>query len=181
MNSTRPTLKLKFKISPILQKKLEVYLPNKVNVTTKPKSATLSPKAKELKNNHAAKEINNARNKIHKNTSAVKVDREIINVRRVRHKAQYQEVLHILQKLYPHSFTIPVKLLAIGIHKELLQLAPNGFSRKRIRMFLRKYCQSFMYQKILVEGAVRVNLDGSEHSKVTKEQVPIQRKFKPKT
>ncbi|WP_342226670.1 ProQ/FINO family protein [Rickettsia endosymbiont of Urophora cardui] len=41
-----------------------------------------------------------------------------------------------------------------------------------MKRFFRRYCSDYRYKKLLVEGAQRFNLDGTNASLVTKEEVP---------
>ncbi|KJW01923.1 ProQ/FinO family protein [Rickettsia argasii] len=77
-----------------------------------------------------------------------------------------------IQTKYPLCFSIPAKLLTIGIHKEIITTEKEHFSNQQIRRFFKRYCSDKRYKKLLVEGKQRFNLDGTPATLVTKEEVP---------
>jgi sRNA-binding protein len=61
------------------------------------------------------------------------------------------------------------KPLAIGIIHQVFAAAPD-MSRRSIRLAVHDYCNGLKYWRNCVEGAARVNLDGSPSGTVTAEQ-----------
>jgi len=88
---------------------------------------------------------------------------------------EYEDKLNYLQQKYPKCFTSPPSPLAIEIHKELHILEKNIISRTKINRILARYVRSKDYRMAVIENADRLNLDGSFHSKVTKEQLTRQK------
>ena len=86
-------------------------------------------------------------------------------------RQEYENKLNYLQQKYTKCFTCPPSPLAIEINKELHILEKNIISRTKINRILARYVKSKDYRKALIENADRLNLDGSFHSKVTKEQL----------
>lgn len=58
--------------------------------------------------------------------------------------------------------------LKIGIHRDLVAF---GHPIKAVRTVLSRYCTRPAYRRAMVEGAVRVGLDGADAGRVTKEEV----------
>ena len=88
---------------------------------------------------------------------------------------EYEDKLNYLQQKYPKCFTSPPSPLAIEIHKELHILEKNIISKTKINRVLARYVRSKDYRKDLIENSDRLNLDGSLHSKVTREQLTRQK------
>ena len=88
---------------------------------------------------------------------------------------EYEDKLNYLQQKYPKCFTSPPSPLAIEIHKELHILEKNIISKTKINRVLARYVRSKDYRKALIENSDRLNLDGSLHSKVTREQLTRQK------
>ena len=88
---------------------------------------------------------------------------------------EYEDKLNYLQQKYPKCFTSPPSPLAIEIHKEFHILEKNIISKTKINRVLARYVRSKDYRKDLIENADRLNLDGSLHSKVTREQLTRQK------
>jgi len=80
----------------------------------------------------------------------------------------------LLQKHFPLAF--PKKpaakvALKIGIHKDLIEHAETlGITAGEIRLALKKWCQGKRYAECMIEGAVRVDLQGQASGVVTKEE-----------
>ena len=88
---------------------------------------------------------------------------------------EYEDKLNYLQQKYPKCFTSPPSPLAIEIHKEFHILEKNIISKTKINRVLARYVRSKDYRKALIENSDRLNLDGSLHSKVTREQLTRQK------
>lgn len=70
-----------------------------------------------------------------------------------------------LRERFPQAFCHPPKPLALGTKERLIA---SGFSERDAGLILMTWCRSPLYLKSLViDGAVRVNLDGSEAGPVS--------------
>lgn len=75
----------------------------------------------------------------------------------------------ILLERFPACFNFErPRPLKIGIHKDLAAL---GYPIKAVRIALSRYCTRPSYRRALVVDAVRVDLNGQDAGRVTKEEV----------
>jgi ProP effector len=80
------------------------------------------------------------------------------------------EKLAKLAALYPKTFFVreqgrrPLKL---GIHHDLNSDTTHGLSSNEVRQVIGWYCSSPAYRAAVVEGAIRVGLDGEAAGEVT--------------
>jgi ProP effector len=78
-----------------------------------------------------------------------------------------------LQKLFPQAFPknpAPKLPMKIGIHRDLLEQSEQlGISKKALREAIKTWCWGNRYWACIVEDAVRVDLNGDEAGRVTKE------------
>lgn len=73
----------------------------------------------------------------------------------------YWEILNHLQKKHPECFTVPAVPLAIGIHKELINLnilIDLNISKKQLDSFFHFYCSTPEYKEKVESGVERVEL-----------------------
>ena len=81
------------------------------------------------------------------------------------------EVLAALRTLieqFPHCFAWHAhRPLKIGIHKDL---EARGIDARVARLGLHRYCRHIAYQHALVEGAIRIDLDGQPAGTVTHQE-----------
>lgn len=171
MQTARSTLKLKMLLQTILPQ-----LPQKqVVVIDKNTLQQKTANTKDIKPNAC-------NNKAAKAQILAQEQQEAIKTKLARWKEEYKQVLKLLQTKYPLCFSIPAKLLAIGIHKEIIDAEKDNFSNQQIRRFFKRYCSDKRYKKLLIEGKQRFNLDGTQASLVTKEEVSpkTDKFFKPK-
>lgn len=91
---------------------------------------------------------------------------------------KYKTIMAFLKETYPKCFTYPPVPLKLYIHKELLELHPEKFSKTDIRKFLIAYCNSKAYRQVHTAGASRIDLQGNVSSIITEEQV--QNKYRKK-
>ncbi|MBU3737224.1 MAG: hypothetical protein FGM62_09670 [Methylobacterium sp.] len=79
-----------------------------------------------------------------------------------------------LQKRFPRAFPknpAPKLPMKIGVHKDLLEQSEQlGLSRKALREAIKTWCRGTRYWASVVEGAVRVDLNGDEAGRVTAEE-----------
>jgi len=61
---------------------------------------------------------------------------------------------------YSHSAIKQGKVLAIGIHKPLIDGRPEGIAKHKIRKLLFHYVNSTKYRQQLAKGGYRYTLDG---------------------
>lgn len=164
MQTARSTLKLKMPLQTILPQ-----LPQKQVVVIDKRALqqkTANPKStKDLKPNAC-------NNKAAKVQILAQEQQEALKAKLKRWQEEYKQVLKLLQTKYSLCFSIPAKLLAIGIHKEIITTEKEHFSNQQIRRFFKRYCSDKRYKKLLIEGKQRFNLDGTPASLVTKEEVP---------
>jgi ProP effector len=78
-----------------------------------------------------------------------------------------------LQKHFPKAFPknpAPKKPMKIGIHKDLLEHSEQlGISKKALREAIKTWCWGNRYWACLVEDAIRVDLNGDDAGRVSKE------------
>jgi hypothetical protein len=99
--------------------------------------------------------------------------------RQLLSREQFKETLSYLREQYPNCFTQPPKLLALGIHHELMEAEEkkggrddaSKLSRTMIRKFLQIYTRLGSYRALHQAGAERVDLFGAISGKVTAEEV----------
>ena len=79
-----------------------------------------------------------------------------------------------LQKKFPLAFPknpAPKVPLKIGIHKDLIEQTDQlGISKNDLRAAIKIWCKGKRYWDCLVEGAVRIDLEGNAAGVVTKEE-----------
>ena len=85
---------------------------------------------------------------------------------------KYEEVLSELSTKYPKLFNKEeVKLLKVGIIKDILVDYNLTISKLQLRKFIRIYCSNNKYRELHKENAKRYDLNGNESGIVTKEHV----------
>ena len=85
---------------------------------------------------------------------------------------EYIDILKYLQKNYPKCFAVAeIRPLEIGIREKIFVIEGGGFSRGKIRKFLKVYTRTKKYKQSLVLGAARVNLAGEETSKILESEI----------
>jgi len=136
-------------------------------ILTKDINPSASKSTKTQENKSAKEQI-----KTEKAKALAEAQKEALKAKLMRWQDESKQILKLLQTKYPLCFSIPVKPLAIGISKEVIELEKDNFSKQQIRRFFRRYCSDYRYKKLLVEGAQRFNLDGTPAALVTKEEVP---------
>jgi hypothetical protein len=86
----------------------------------------------------------------------------------------FLKIINYFRTKYPNCFSVPMKPLAIGLHKEMINKCEEiGVSKTQIRRFCSAYCHRKVYKTILVVGAERVDLEGNVTSVVTEEEVKL--------
>ena len=84
----------------------------------------------------------------------------------------YNKIFNILAHEYPKLFNKQdVKLLKVGIRKEILANDNLRINKKQLSEFFKLYCTSKEYKELHVENAKRYDLEGNESGVVTKEQI----------
>ena len=87
-----------------------------------------------------------------------------------------------LQKRFPIAFPknpAPKVPLKIGIHNDLLEQSEQlGISKKDLRDAIKTWCWGNRYWACIIEDAIRVDLEGNETGRVTKENQLQARKLK---
>lgn len=89
-----------------------------------------------------------------------------------------EKLLQYLRITYPKCFTIPIAPLALKIHQQLWENELNkegGLLRTKsiIRSILYIYVRGRKYRQSLVLETPRLNLDGTQSSNVTNEELPV--------
>jgi len=176
MQTAKSTLKLKVPVgivTPILKKQVVVF---DKQVAHKTESAKLigSTSVKPSVSRNKAQDAKLAKEQIkaEKAKALALEQKEALKAKLMRWKDESKQILKLLQTKYPLCFSIPAKVLAIGISKEVMELEKDHFSKQQIRRFFKRYCSNERYKKLLVDGAQRFNLDGSPANLVTKAEVP---------
>lgn len=59
--------------------------------------------------------------------------------------------------------------LKIGIYEDIIPRCPD-IELKFLKLFLRFYTQNIYYRKFLLEGSIRIDLDGNPHGAVSIEE-----------
>ncbi len=84
-----------------------------------------------------------------------------------------------LQKQFPKAFPknpAPKLAMKIGIHRDLLEQSEQlGVSKKALREAIKTWCWGNRYWAAIVEDAIRVDLNGEEAGRVTKEDAAMAR------
>jgi len=143
--------------------KLNSLKGNKQNIKPKPETATLKNKSDPVETN-----TNNS-DKISEESKKARAKERL-----KKQIEQYKSTLILIQKSYPKCFLYPPKALAVGIFQSLLEreiAKPEELrlGKTQIRRFLGKYTSTIKYKECLLEGSYRVDLDGKDAEKVTKE------------
>ena len=84
-----------------------------------------------------------------------------------------------LGELFPGAFGNPPRPLVIGVAEQIM--ARTGLDPHSVRVALYAYCNSPSYVASLIEGAVRVDLDGNAAGTVLREQAAYARWQEAKT
>ena len=85
---------------------------------------------------------------------------------------KYEEALSELSAKYPKLFNKQgIKLLKVGIRKEIIVNGNLTISNSQLTKFLKVYCTSNKYKELHVENAKRYDLAGNESGVVTKKQI----------
>ena len=91
-------------------------------------------------------------------------------------------IIGLLQKKFPLAFPkkpAPKVPLKIGIHKDILEQAEQlGISKNELRAAIKTWCMGNRYWECLVEGSVRIDLNGNVSGQVTKGDADLARKLK---
>jgi ProP effector len=90
-----------------------------------------------------------------------------------RREALAVATLAHLGELFPAAFGNPPRPLMIGVAEQIM--ARTGLDPHVIRVALRAHCSSPPYLAALIEGAVRVGLDGNAAGPVLREQAAYAR------
>lgn len=84
----------------------------------------------------------------------------------------YNKVFNALAHEYPKLFNKhEVKLLKVGIKKEIVANDNITITKSQLAKFLKVYCSSSEYKKLHVENAKRYDLEGNKFGVVTREQI----------
>jgi sRNA-binding protein len=76
----------------------------------------------------------------------------------------------LLSKVFPDVFRLPAVPLAIGIHKQILDVAGDSIDPRELSIFLRYWVRRWAYLQAVWRGEPRRNLDGSVADPPTIEQ-----------
>jgi sRNA-binding protein len=74
----------------------------------------------------------------------------------------------LLSSVFPEVFRLPAVPLAIGIHKQILEVAGEDIDLRELSIFMR--CTRWSYLQAIRRGEPRRNLDGSIADTPTREQ-----------
>jgi ProP effector len=96
-----------------------------------------------------------------------------------RREALVVATLALLGELFPGAFGNPPRPLVIGVAGQIM--ARTGLDPHAVRVALYVHCSSPPYLAALVEGAVRVDLDGNAAGVVLREQAAYARWQEAKT
>jgi ProP effector len=78
--------------------------------------------------------------------------------------------LKIMAERFPRAFTDPPRPLKIGITKDLIPAVRDAVGARAVRDAIALYCRRPAYLKMQIEGATRIDLDGTVVGAVTAEQ-----------
>src|ERR1700761_6449280 len=67
----------------------------------------------------------------------------------------------LLSKVFPEVFSLPAVPLAIGIHKQILDIAGDSIDATDVGAFMRYWVRRWSYLMAVWRGEPRRNLDGS--------------------
>jgi sRNA-binding protein len=67
----------------------------------------------------------------------------------------------LLSKVFPEVFSLPAVPLAIGIHKQILDIAGDSIDATELGAFMRYWVRRWSYLMAVWRGEPRRNLDGS--------------------
>lgn len=149
---------------------------NKLNSESKlsknTEGVSLTEKVSQDKSNRQNSSSTNLPNKNLK-INTIKTDQSTLQAGILLTPEEYLVILKHLQTTYPKCFpakTTPLPL-AVGIHKQLLASEELPFAKVKIRRFLKRYTTSKEYQRNLIIGSPRVDLQGNQIGLVTEEEV----------
>ena len=85
---------------------------------------------------------------------------------------KYKEAYNELSSKYPKLFNNQeIKLLKVGIKKEIIARGNLTITKSQLAKFLKVYCTGCEYKKLHIENASRYDLEGNESGVVTKKHV----------
>ncbi len=85
---------------------------------------------------------------------------------------KYKEAYNELSSKYPKLFNNQeIKLLKVGIKKEIIARGNLTITKSQLAKFLKVYCTGCKYKKLHIENASRYDLEGNESGVVTKKHV----------
>jgi hypothetical protein len=82
--------------------------------------------------------------------------------RKVRSYAKLEAAIASLREAWPLAFVFPVRPLAIGAGRAILDAKPPGVGRRAIKRALEHYASNDAYLAAVRDGVHRVALDGSD-------------------
>ena len=96
--------------------------------------------------------------------------KQALDASRKDRRAAAHKLLSLLRERFPAAFRVPRPPLAIGIHRQILEVAGPEIDRHELGRFLKWWCSRHDYLNALAHGEARVNLDGSAAGAPTEEQ-----------
>lgn len=168
MNENRPTLKMKVADISIIKKEIiseiierpNIKLSKNLSIIEKPDENVIEKvKVKNIVNIEVEQSLATL-----ENSNKVILGKTIIPPYK-----KFKQIHKRLQLKCPEVITYkPSKVFAIGIHKEIAKLLDISVTDAKI--FCKYYC-NIDYQRLLIEGAERFNLNNEVTDTVTEEQV----------
>ena len=90
--------------------------------------------------------------------------------RRQQERIARERLWPLLSNVFPEAFRLPPVPLAIGIHKQILEVASEDIDPRELGAFLRYWVGRWSYLQAVRRGELRCNLDGSIAGSPTIEQ-----------
>jgi sRNA-binding protein len=81
--------------------------------------------------------------------------------RREQQRIARDHLWPLLSKVFPEVFSLPAVPLAIGIHKQILDIAGDSIDATELGAFMRYWVRRWSYLMAVWRGEPRRNLDGS--------------------
>ena len=89
---------------------------------------------------------------------------------REQQRLAHDRLWPILVEVFPDAFSLPTRPLAIGIHRQILDIAGDSIDPAELGAFMRYWTMRQPYRLAVWRGEPRRNLDGSEAGAPTIEQ-----------
>jgi len=102
--------------------------------------------------------------------AAVRLGLPLPRASRQRRRDNPTALLTELRRIAPATFRDPPVPLAIGIRQQITARLDSQFRPREVARALRHWCRQSTYQRALVTGAARIDLDGQIRGVVTEDE-----------